>query len=123
MDKGNRQDMKVIEELRGFAPQMTAWRHELHRHPELAFEEHRTSTLVAEQLRAMGLNPVTGIGGSAVVALTQGQAAGPTIALRADMDARPMDDASGRPYSSQTPGSSHSCGHDGHTAALLGTAH
>lgn len=114
--------MKVIEELRGFASQMTAWRHELHRHPELAFEEHRTGALVAEQLRAMGLEPVTGVGGTGVVALIQGQTPGPTVALRADMDALPMDDASGRTYASQTPGSSHSCGHDGHTAALLGTA-
>src|SRR5690554_2504355 len=122
MDKGNRQDMKVIEELRRLAPQMTAWRHELHRHPELAFGEHRTAALVAEQLQAMGLEPVTSLGGTGVVALIQGQTPGPTIALRADMDALPMEDASGQSYSSQTSGISHSCGHDGHTAALLGTA-
>lgn len=114
--------MKVIEELRELAPQMTAWRHELHRHPELAFAEHRTATLVAEQLRAMGLDPVTGLGGTGVVALIQGQTSGPTVALRADMDALPMEDTSGRTYASHTPGTSHSCGHDGHTAALLGTA-
>ena len=114
--------MKVIEELRGFAPQMTAWRHQLHRHPELAFGEHRTAALVAEQLQAMGLSPVTGVGGTGVVALIEGLSPGPTVALRADMDALPMEDASGQVYASQTRGISHSCGHDGHTAALLGTA-
>src|SRR5690606_33176985 len=83
---------------------------------------HLTSALVAEQLRAMGLEPVTGIGGTGVVALIEGRTEGPTVALRADMDALPMDDASGAAYASHTPGCSHSCGHDGHTAALLGTA-
>jgi len=114
--------MKLIDELLQLAPQMTAWRHDIHRHPELAFEEHRTAKLVADQLRSFGLEPVEGLGGTGVVALVKGQTDGPTIALRADMDALPLHEASGREYASHTPGTAHSCGHDGHTAALLGAA-
>lgn len=114
--------MKLIDELLQLAPQMTAWRHDIHRHPELAFEEHRTAELVAGQLRSFGLEPVEGVGGTGLVALVKGQAPGPTIALRADMDALPLHESSGRSYASQTPGTAHSCGHDGHTAALLGAA-
>lgn len=115
--------MKLVEELLHLAPQMTEWRHTLHRHPELAFAEQRTAELVASQLRAAGLQPVEGIGKTGVVAVIQGSEPGPSIALRADMDALPLNDESGKPYASSTQGCSHSCGHDGHTAALIGTAH
>lgn len=114
--------MKLIDELLQLAPQMTAWRHDIHRHPELAFEEHRTADFVVEQLRSFGLDPVQGVGGTGVVALIKGQTPGATIALRADMDALPLHETTGRDYASQTPGTAHSCGHDGHTAALLGAA-
>ena len=115
--------MKIINELVHLAPKMTEWRQTIHRHPELAFNEHNTSALVAEQLKAAGLDPVQGVGGTGVVALIKGREPGPVIALRADMDALPMTDETGQPYSSTIPGCSHSCGHDGHTAALIGTAH
>ncbi|HLT63433.1 MAG TPA: amidohydrolase, partial [Pseudohongiella sp.] len=115
--------MKIITELVHLAPQMTDWRKTIHRHPELAFNEHHTSALVAEQLKAAGLDPVQGVGGTGVVALIKGREPGPVIALRADMDALPMNDETGQPYASTIPGCSHSCGHDGHTAALIGTAH
>lgn len=114
--------MKLVDDLLQMAPQMTAWRQTLHRTPELAFEEHETARFVAEQLRDAGLDPVEGLGGTGVVATIDSGKPGPTIALRADMDALPMTDASKTPYASTKPGCSHSCGHDGHTAALLGTA-
>ncbi|MCV0383887.1 MAG: amidohydrolase [Erythrobacter sp.] len=104
------------------AQQMTEWRHALHRQPELAFEESRTAAFVAERLREFGLDPVEGIGATGVVAVVEGREPGRSIALRADMDALPMDDRSGQSYASNTPGVAHACGHDGHTAALLGVA-
>jgi hippurate hydrolase len=115
--------MKVPEPIAALAPLMTGWRHDIHRHPELAFEEHRTAGLVAAQLRAVGLEPAEGVGGTGVVAVVEGGAPGPSIALRADMDCLPMDDEGGRAYASGSPGRAHACGHDGHTAALLGVAH
>src|SRR5690606_16799250 len=75
--------MKIITELVHLAPQMTDWRKTIHRHPELAFNEHHTSALVAEQLKAAGLDPVQGVGGTGVVALIKGREPGPVIALRA----------------------------------------
>ncbi|WP_414902398.1 amidohydrolase [Sphingomonas flavalba] len=114
--------MKLIEPLVALTREMTEWRRDFHRHPELAFEEARTAGLVAERLRAFGLAPVTGIGGTGVVAVIEGKEAGPAIALRADMDALPMSDESGRDWHSHTGGVAHACGHDGHTAALLGVA-
>jgi len=101
---------------------MTGWRQDFHRHPELSFQEHRTAALVAERLQGFGLSPVTGLGGTGVVAVIEGAAPGPSIAFRADMDALPMPDASGKSYASQSEGRAHACGHDGHTAALLGLA-
>lgn len=114
--------LNILDPFGALAPAMTAWRHDFHRHPELAFGETRTAGIVAERLRAFGLEPATGIGGTGVVAVIEGKAPGPAIALRADMDALPMDDRGGRDWHSRAPGVAHACGHDGHTAALLGVA-
>jgi hippurate hydrolase len=105
-------------------PEMTAWRRDLHAHPEFGFEERRTGALVAERLRSFGLNDVAeGIGGTGVVAtLDRGEGAR-VVALRADMDAlRIQERADGRGHASSRPGLMHACGHDGHTAMLLGAA-
>ena len=101
---------------------MTEWRRDFHRHPELSFEETRTAGIVAERLREFGLDPVEGIGRTGVVAVVDSGKPGPSIALRADMDALPMADEGGKEWHSHTAGVAHACGHDGHTAALLGVA-
>lgn len=101
---------------------MAEWRRDFHRHPELAFEESRTAGLVAQRLREFGLQPVENIGRTGVVAVIEGAEPGPSIALRADMDALPMQDEGGRDWHSTIDGVAHACGHDGHTAALLGVA-
>ena len=94
-------------------------RRDFHRHPELGFKETRTSGIVADQLRSLGLEVRTGVGETGVVALLAGAKPGRTVAIRADMDALPITEAQDRPYASQTPGVMHACGHDGHTAAAL----
>ncbi len=99
-----------------------AIRRDLHAHPELAFAEHRTAGIVAERLRALGLETHTGIGGTGVVGLLSGAHPGATIMLRADMDALPMPEENDVAYVSQTPGVTHACGHDAHVAMLLGAA-
>lgn len=104
----------------------TLWRHEIHAWPELLFDLPRTTALVERLLRAFELDEVvTGIGGSGIVGLLRGTGNGPangTIGLRADMDALPLDEATDLPFRSQIPGRMHACGHDGHTAILLGAA-
>ncbi|WP_226632005.1 M20 aminoacylase family protein [Novosphingobium profundi] len=109
-----------VERLAG--AEMLALRRRIHREPELAYEEHRTSALVAEVLEDIGLVVTTGIAGTGLVAtLSRGE--GPTIGLRADMDALPIHEhVEGREHASCTPGVMHACGHDGHTAMLLGAA-
>ncbi len=97
-------------------------RRDLHAHPELAFEEHRTAGIIAERLRALGLEVHTGVGGTGVVGLLAGGRPGPTIMLRADMDALPMPEENDVPYVSQNAGVTHACGHDAHVAMLLGAA-
>ena len=102
---------------------MTGWRRHLHAHPELGFECHETARFVVERLREFGITEIeTGIATSGVVAIIDGQGAGPTIGLRADMDALPIEEATGALWASETPGAMHACGHDGHTAMLLGAA-
>jgi hippurate hydrolase len=102
---------------------ITAWRRDFHAHPELGFEEVRTSGLVAERLRAFGVDEViTGLAGTGVVGIVRGRADGPMIGLRADMDALPMEERGDVPHRSTVPGKMHACGHDGHTAMLLGAA-
>ncbi|MGZ2258341.1 M20 aminoacylase family protein [Roseobacter sp. A03A-229] len=105
--------------------EITAWRRDLHEHPELLFDTHRTSALVAEKLQAFGCDEVvTGIGRTGVVGVIKGKSdsSGKVVGLRADMDALPILEQTGVPYASKTPGAMHACGHDGHTAMLLGAA-
>ncbi|EPX84993.1 M20 aminoacylase family protein [Salipiger mucosus] len=105
--------------------EITAWRRDIHAHPEILFDTHRTSALVAEKLRAFGCDEVVeGVGRTGVVGVIKGKAtgSGKVVGLRADMDALPIEEATGLPYASKTPGAMHACGHDGHTAMLLGAA-
>ena len=97
-------------------------RRQIHRRPELAFEEHETAALVAETLREIGIEPTTGVARTGVVAHVEGGRPGPTVALRADIDALPIHEATGLDFASETDGRMHACGHDAHTASLLGTA-
>jgi amidohydrolase len=102
------------------ADQLVAWRRDIHMHPELSFQETRTARLVADTLTEMGMEALTGVGKTGVVGfLGEG---GPVIGIRADMDALPIEEANDVPYRSQTPGVMHACGHDAHTAILLGVA-
>lgn len=114
--------MKPLPALAALASDMTAWRRDFHAHPELSGEESRTAKIVFDALKDMGLSPEGGVGGAGVVAVVQGREPGPSIGLRADMDALPMNDDSGAEHASTKPGVSHACGHDGHTATLLGVA-
>lgn len=102
--------------------EMTETRRDLHAHPELAFEEVRTSGVVAERLRALGLEAATGVGRTGVVATVQGGKPGKTVLLRADMDALPIHEENDTPYRSLNAGKMHACGHDCHTSTLLGVA-
>ncbi|MBC5824020.1 MAG: amidohydrolase [Candidatus Eremiobacteraeota bacterium] len=101
--------------------QVVDWRREIHRHPELGFQEKRTSALVERELRGAGIE-TSRVAGTGVVGVLRGSRPGKTIALRADMDALPLDERSGEPFSSEVPGVMHACGHDAHTAMLLGAA-
>jgi amidohydrolase len=99
--------------------EMVATRRDLHAHPELAFEEVRTSGIVAERLKSLGLEPKTGVGRTGVVAMIKGAKPGKTVLLRADMDALPIHEETDVPYRSKTDGKMHACGHDCHTSILL----
>jgi len=100
-----------------------AIRRDIHRHPELAFKEHRTSALVAERLTAWGYEVTTGVAQTGVVGTLRRSSGAKRLGLRADMDALPITEATGLPYASVNEGVMHACGHDGHTAALLAAAH
>jgi hippurate hydrolase len=105
--------------------EITEWRRDFHRHPELMFEVHRTAARVAELLKAFGCNEVVeGIGRTGVVGVIHGaeRSSGKVVGLRADMDALPIEEITGLDYSSTVPGAMHACGHDGHTSMLLGAA-
>ena len=97
-------------------------RRDFHQHPELAFEEVRTAGIVADELRSLGLETQTGIGKTGVVGILEGAADGPTVLVRADMDALPIHEENDNEYVSTVPGKMHACGHDGHTAIALGVA-
>ena len=115
--------MPVINSIAGFADEMRGWRRHLHQHPELGLDCHKTAEYVVDRLREFGISEIhTGIAQSGVVAIIEGKGAGPTIGLRADMDALPMTETSGVDWASKTPGHMHACGHDGHTTMLLGAA-
>ena len=115
--------MPVINRIADYSADMTAWRRHLHQHPELQFDCHQTAAFVVEKLREFGVDEIhEGIATSGVVAIINGQGPGPTIGLRADMDALPMEEVTGLDYASTTPGKMHACGHDGHTTMLLGAA-
>lgn len=101
---------------------MTVWRQDFHRHPEFGFEEKRTAQIVADRLRSFGLDVEEGIGGTGVVGTLKRGTANRSIALRADMDALLIQEASNAAYASENPGYMHACGHDGHTSMLLGAA-
>ncbi|MFW8592577.1 M20 aminoacylase family protein [Cribrihabitans neustonicus] len=117
--------MPVKNRFAELSDEVAAWRRDIHRHPEILYETHRTSALVAEKLAEFGCDEVvTGIGRTGVVGVIRGRAdtAGRVIGLRADMDALPMQEQGKRPHASAIPGAMHACGHDGHTAMLLGAA-
>jgi amidohydrolase len=103
-------------------PDLVQLRRDLHRHPELAFTERRTASIVRERLEALGLAVRPGVGGTGVVADLEGTTPGPRVLVRADMDALPIMEQTGLDYSSTAPGVMHACGHDAHVSALLGTA-
>src|SRR5205823_2263132 len=118
--------MPVINHVAAMQDEIAGWRHDFHAHPELLYEVHRTAASVADKLKAFGCDEVvTGLGQSGVVGVIRGRKraeTGRTIALRADMDALPIEEATGVPYRSTVPGKMHACGHDGHTAMLLGAS-
>ncbi|MEL6204426.1 MAG: M20 aminoacylase family protein [Pseudomonadota bacterium] len=115
--------MPVVNRIAAFADEMKAWRRHLHAHPEIGFDCEQTAQFVVEKLREFGVDQVTnGYAQTGVVAVIEGQAPGPTIGLRADMDALPIEEATGAAHASTSPGVMHACGHDGHVAMLLGAA-
>ncbi len=116
--------MPLLNRALEMQPEVAAWRRELHMHPELMYDTHWTAGFVAEKLKSFGCDEVvTGIGRTGVVGLIKGrQGAGHCVGLRADMDALPIAEATGLDYASKFPGRMHACGHDGHTAMLLGAA-
>ncbi|MGC1466167.1 MAG: M20 aminoacylase family protein [Pseudolabrys sp.] len=118
--------MPIVNRIADLHSEITAWRRDLHAHPELLYDVHRTAASVAEKLKAFGCDEVVpGIGRTGVVGVIKGRKGGQSdkvIGLRADMDALPIEEATGLPYKSTVPGKMHACGHDGHTAMLLGAA-
>src|SRR5437764_8420139 len=117
--------MPIVSRIADMQAEVVAWRRDIHAHPEILFDVHRTAASVAEKLKAFGCDEVVpGIGKTGVVGVIRGkgQGAGKVIGLRADMDALPMDEQTNLPYRSTNPGKMHACGHDGHTAMLLGAA-
>ncbi|RLJ41752.1 hippurate hydrolase [Litoreibacter meonggei] len=115
--------MPPVNRIADYAEDMKTWRRWMHQHPELQFDCHETAAFVVERLKEFGITEIhEGIAQSGVVAIIEGQGAGPTIGLRADMDALPMQETTGLDYSSTVEGKMHACGHDGHTTMLLGAA-
>ena len=116
--------MPIVNRIAEFHPEMTEWRRDFHQHPELGFEEVRTSGIVAAKLREFGVDEViTGIAKTGVVGVIRGNgSSNRAIGFRADMDALPIEELTGKPWASQKPGLMHACGHDGHTTMLLGAA-
>src|ERR1700757_459 len=120
--------MPIVNRVADLQPDIQAWRRDIHAHPELLYDVPRTAAFVADRLREFGCDEVaTGLGRTGVVGVIKGRK-GPSageikvIGLRADMDALPIEEETNLPYASKTPGKMHACGHDGHTAMLLGAA-
>lgn len=114
--------MELLDKAKSIQEQIVAWRRDIHMNPELGFEEQRTSRLVADTLREMGIEAEVGVGITGVVGHIGDGDSGPRIGIRADMDALPIQEANDVPYKSQVAGKMHACGHDAHTAMLLGVA-
>ena len=115
--------MPIVNRIAEFEEELIEWPHQLHKFPELGFEEHQTAEFIAEKLNQMGLDVNRELAGTGVVAtLTVGSGNGPKIGLRADMDALPILERSEFEHASKNPGVMHACGHDGHTTMLLGAA-
>ncbi len=114
--------MNLKEAIAEITPSLLAMRREFHRYPELAFQELRTSAKLAEFLEGLGLEVTRGVAGTGVVARLRGARPGKTVLVRADMDALPIQEASGVPFSSENPGVMHACGHDGHAAIVAHVA-
>ena len=112
----------LLSEAQALFEYTQSMRRDFHTHPELGFHEVRTAGIVAKELTALGLEVHTGVGRTGVVALLEGDKPGPVLLVRADMDALPIYEETGAPYTSQNPGVMHACGHDGHTAVLLTVA-
>jgi len=119
------ENMRTKDRLDNLLPEITEWRQDIHQHPELGYEVHRTAALVSEKLKAFGCDEVVeGIGKTGVVGVIHGRkvSSKKVVGLRADMDALPIVEATGAQWASKTEGQMHACGHDGHTAMLLGAA-
>jgi hippurate hydrolase len=119
--------MPIVNRVADLQPDIQAWRRDIHQHPELLYDVHRTAAFVADRLKEFGCDEVaTGLGRTGVVGVIKGKKPGrgdiKVIGLRADMDALPIEEATNLSYASKTPGKMHACGHDGHTAMLLGAA-
>src|SRR5471030_2277901 len=119
--------MPIVNRVADLHNEIADWRHDLHAHPELMYDVHRTAASVAEKLKSFGCDEVvSGIGRTGVVGVIHGSKGADTarkvVGLRADMDALPIEEANDVPYKSTVPGKMHACGHDGHTAMLLGAA-
>ncbi len=121
---------QIDQRAKAIEDKLIAWRRDIHQHPELGNQEQRTSKLVADHLRALGMEVKTGVAGTGVVALLKGGKPGPVVALRADMDALPVKEQVDLPFASKAKGTflgkevdvMHACGHDAHTAILMATA-
>jgi hippurate hydrolase len=115
--------MPVLNRIASYADEMKGWRRHLHQHPELAFECHETAAFIVARLREIGVDEIhEGIAKTGIVAIINGQGDGPTIGLRADMDALPIEELTGAEHASTVKGKMHACGHDGHVTMLLGAA-
>jgi amidohydrolase len=114
---------QIRPDIRALQPQLVEWRRHLHQRPELGFQEQLTAEFIAQKLQEWGIEHQTGIAKTGIVATISGDRPGPVLALRADMDALPIQEANDVPYRSQHDGIMHACGHDGHTAIALGTAY
>ena len=115
--------MPVLNRIAAYAPEMKGWRRHLHANPELSYDCHQTAAFIADRLREIGVDEIhEGIARTGIVAIINGQGAGDTIGLRADMDALPIIETTGADYASTVPGKMHACGHDGHVTMLLGAA-